>query len=60
MTRKEMLQSVIDDYNRHECKQIELVWTDGRRSGIGNPKAISVAMEALKAELKRQMAELDG
>ena len=37
--------------------RIELVWTDGKRAGIGNPQAINVAMTALKTELKRQIEE---
>ncbi len=57
MSKKEMLENVLADYERHECKQIELVWNDGTRAGIGNKQAINVAMTALKAELKRQMNE---
>lgn len=57
MTRKEMLEGVVADYNSHECIQIELVWKEGTRSGIGNPKAIKAAMDALKEELKRQLDE---
>lgn len=57
MTRKEMLEKVVADYDSHECVQIELVWKDRTRSGIGNPKAIKVAMDALKEELKRQIDE---
>lgn len=56
MTRKEMLEQVVADYNSHECVQIELVWKEGTRSGIGNPSAIKAAMSALKEELKRQIA----
>ena len=58
-SKKEQLQKVLDDYNTRKVQRIELIWSDGRRSGIGNPKAINVAMKALKTELRRQMDELE-
>jgi hypothetical protein len=58
-SKKEQLQKVLDDYNTRKAQRIELIWSDGRRSGIGNPQAINVVMEALKTELRRQMDELD-
>ena len=58
MTRKEMLQSILDEYNSRRCVQIELVYDNGQRAGIGNKEAISVALEALKSELKRQIEML--
>lgn len=57
MTKKQQLQRVLDDYNSHTCTMIELHWSDGTRAGIGNEHVISVAMDALKRELKRQIEE---
>lgn len=55
MSQKEMLQSVYDDFSRRKCVEIHLIWSDGRKGGIGNPMAIEVAMKALLEELKKQM-----
>lgn len=57
MANIETLKKVLADYKSHECKQVELVWSDGRRSGIGNPQAVKVVMDALLGELHRQLAE---
>lgn len=59
MATKETLKKVLEDYRGRECKQVELVWSDGKRAGIGNPAAIKVVMEALFGELERQMNELE-
>lgn len=47
----------MEDYDSHIVQRIELYWTDGRRSPIGNARAIKAAMDALKAELQRQIDE---
>lgn len=57
-TRKEMLQEVMDDFKNRKCVEIHLIWSDGCKSGIGNPKAIEVAMTALIHELEIQLNEL--
>ena len=57
MAKKEALQRVLDDYQGRECVQVELVWKDGTRAGIGNKEAIKVVMDALLEELNRQMNE---
>ena len=57
MTKKEMLQSIVDDWNCHELKEIHLIWTDGTKAGIGNPRAKKVVMDALREEMARQMTE---
>lgn len=58
MNAKEVLQNVLNDFNTRKVQRIELLWTDGNRTGIGNPRALNVAMVALKAELERQISEL--
>lgn len=57
-TRKEILQEVMDDFKSHKCVEIHLIWSDGTKGGIGNPKAIEVATSALINELERQINEL--
>lgn len=57
MANIETLKKVLTDYKSHECKQVELVWSDGLRSGIGNPQAVKVVMDALLGELHRQLDE---
>lgn len=59
MSKKQMLQEVLADFESRTCVRIELVWADGRRGGIGNHKAIEVAMNALLGELERQIEEED-
>lgn len=56
-TKKEMLQEVLRDFQTRRCVEIHLIWSDGCKSGIGNPKAIEVAMTALLNELERQLNE---
>lgn len=58
MSVKEALQNVMNDFNTRKVQRIELLWADGNRTGIGNPRALNVAMGALKAELERQISEL--
>ena len=56
MAAKEQLIACRDAYCNHGCKLVELTHLDGRKSGIANPAAINAAMDALKAELDRQIA----
>jgi galactokinase/mevalonate kinase-like predicted kinase len=56
-TKKEMLQKVMEDFQTRKCVEIHIIWSDGNKSGIGNPKAIEVAMMALLHELERQINE---
>lgn len=56
MATKEQLIACRDAYCNHGCKLIEITHLDGRKSGIANPSAINAAMDALKAELDRQIA----
>lgn len=56
MATKEQLIACRDAYCNRGCKLIEITHLDGRKSGIANPAAINAAMDALKAELDRQIA----
>ena len=56
MATKEQLIACRDAYCNHGCKLIEITHLDGQKSGIANPAAINAAMDALKAELDRQIA----
>ena len=56
MATKEQHIACRDAYCNHGCKLIEITHLDGRKSGIANPAAINAAMDALKAELDRQIA----
>ena len=56
MATKEQLIACRDAYCNHGCKLIEITHLDGRKSGIANPAGINAAMDALKAELDRQIA----
>ena len=57
MTKKQMLQEFLHDLNSRTCVEIYLIWRNGEKAGIGNPKAIGVALEALRKELYRQIEE---
>lgn len=57
MSKKEMLQSILEEYNTRTVSQIHIVYSNGEKAGIGNQDAIKVAMDALKSELKRQISE---
>ena len=59
MTLKEQLIACKKAYTERGCKLIEITHNDGNKSGIANPKAIGIVMEALKKELDRQIAECD-
>ena len=56
MATKEQLIVCRDTYLSGGCQFVELTQQDGRRSGITNPDAIRVMMNALKGELDRQIA----
>ena len=53
---KEYLIRCRDAYLDGGCQLIELTHQDGRKSGISNPAAIRVVLDALKGELDRQIA----
>ena len=53
---KEYLIKCRDAYLDGGCQLIELTHQDGRKSGISNPAAIRVVLDALKGELDRQIA----
>ena len=36
--------------------EIHAIWSEGKKAGIGNPHAIQVAIDALIAELDKQIA----
>lgn len=57
MSRKAMLQSILDEYNSREVYEIHIVYRNGEKAGIGNKDAIKVVMDALKSELKKQISE---
>ncbi|MBQ9532657.1 MAG: hypothetical protein IJR71_01655 [Prevotella sp.] len=58
MSKKESLQKVLNDFNSRHVLRIEILWTDGQKTGISNPQAIGIAMSALKNELEKQISEL--
>ncbi len=57
MTQKESLLQFKRDIETRKCVTIDLVWSDGRKAGIGNPQAIQAVIDTLVAELDRQIAE---
>ena len=57
MTRKDSLLQFKRDIEIRKCVTIELHWSDGRKAGVGNPQAIQAVIDALTAELDRQIAE---
>lgn len=59
MSLKEQLIKCRQAYCERGCKLIEITHEDGCKSGIGNPTAIKIVMDALKKELDRQIAECD-
>ena len=56
MATKEQLIACRDAYCNHGCQLVEQTHLDGRKSGIANPAAIKVVMDALKGEIDRQIA----
>lgn len=58
MTKKENLQMFMDDLNSRRCVEIHLIWSNREKAGIGNPDAIKIALDALKAELQKQIDSL--
>lgn len=59
MATKQQLQEILNDFTSHTCKEIHLIWTDGRKDGIGNKDIINKVMTMLINELKSQIAEYD-
>ena len=59
MTKKQSLTECLNDWNRHSVLRIEIVYTNGERAGIGNPRGIKAAMDAMKEEIKRQIDEAE-
>lgn len=57
MTQQESLLQFKRDIETRKCITIDLVWSDGRKAGIGNPQAIQAVIDTLVAELDRQIAE---
>lgn len=52
-----MLRSIYNDFSSHTCKEIHLIWTDGRKGGIGNPAVVKLVMDTIIKELERQINE---
>lgn len=50
-----MLEKFMDDLNNRRCIEIQLIWSNSEKSGIGNENAINVAIGALKEELEKQI-----
>ena len=57
MTTKEKLENCRKAYAKG-VTLLELTHPDGAKSAVNNPRAIASAMNALTAELDRQIAEL--
>ena len=55
MATKAQLENCRRAYCERGCELIEITHTDGTKSGIANPDAIRVVMDALKCELDRQI-----
>ena len=58
MDKKENLLKFKNDLLNRQCIQIELHWSTGEKSGIGNATAIRVAINSLLIEIDRQISEL--
>ena len=56
MATKEQLIACRETYMSGGCQLIELTHQDGRKSGISNPAAIRIVLDALRGELDRQIA----
>lgn len=57
MTQQESLLQFKRDIETRKCVTIDLVWSDGRKAGIGNHRAIQAVIDTLVVELDRQIAE---
>ena len=58
--KKEKLIRCRRAYAERGAKLIEVTHLDGKKSAIANPKAVKAALDAIKVELDRQIAELGG
>ena len=57
MSKINMLESVKRDLENRNWDQVDIIFANGCRTGIGNPSAVAAAKKALLAELQRQMDE---
>jgi len=55
---KDNLLKFRNDLLSRKCVEIDLLWSNGEKSGIGNPNAIKIALDALIVELDKQIASL--
>lgn len=60
MSKKEMLRSVLCDYKAHRdmVKEIQILYEDGIKAGIGNQEVIRMVMDTLISEAERQLLAL--
>ena len=56
MTKKENLLKCREAYLTRGAKFVTITHLDGQQSGIANPDAVRAVMDALLAELDRQIA----
>ena len=56
MGKINMLKELKQHLNR-DWDQLDIIYTNGTRTGIGNPKALAAAKDALLKELQRQIDE---
>ena len=56
MGKINMLNELKQHLNR-DWDQLDIIYTNGTRTGIGNTKALEAAKEALLKELQRQIDE---
>ena len=62
MPKDKLLSIIKEDYSTHfpMLERVELVYSSGERSAIGNPLCLEVIKKALLGELDRQIAEVTG
>lgn len=61
MSKREMLEGVLEDYKSHlhMVKEIHIIYANGTKAGIGNPHVIGLVMDTLISEAERQLNELN-
>ena len=62
MPKAKRLSIIKEDYKAHfpMLERVELVYSSGERSAVGNPECLGVVKKALLGELDRQLAEVEG
>jgi hypothetical protein len=58
MSKKDNLIAFKNDLLSRRCEEVHLIWSNGQKAGIGNPKAIDIIIKALLEEIDKQINEL--